>query len=69
MFTEETTKGSEVATYIHFRLVKHNQAAGSLVEDAVKYLVEDHLTQSARELRAKNASGSVHKGGGRTKTL
>lgn len=58
-----------MATYIHFRLVKHNQAAGALVEDAVKDLVEDHLTQSARGFAgAESVSRSVHKSG-RTKTL
>lgn len=45
-----------VATYIHFRLVEHDQAAGSLVQDAVKDLVEDHLTQSARGSRGRKRS-------------
>lgn len=57
-----------MATYIHFRLVKDDQATGSLVEDAVKDLVEDHLTQSARGFRVESVSPSAH-AKGRTRPL
>lgn len=39
--------GLEVRTHVDFGLVKDDQTAGTLVEDAVEDLVEDHLTQPA----------------------
>ena len=47
-FTRLSGEGG-TGTHVFLWLVVHNQAPGTLVEDTVEDLVQDHLTQSVQE--------------------
>jgi hypothetical protein len=47
---QHTVAGEESSTHIVFWLIKDDQAACTLIENAMKDFVENHLTQSVNEL-------------------
>lgn len=44
--TRRSESSAMLATHVLFRLIKHDQATGTLIEDSMEHFVQDHLTQS-----------------------